>query len=117
SSNVRLREWRSAIAPPKGPSTALGANPAAATSPAQNDWSVASVTKMPTPTVSIQVPMFDTNAPDQKSANCRCRSGAKEAVTFIVGRDRADGDRSGRAPRLAVRRTFVPDGGVDPSDL
>jgi len=33
---------------------------------------------MPTPTVSIQVPTFDVNAPAQSSANDRCRSGASD---------------------------------------
>src|SRR3954454_3468166 len=35
---------------------------------------------MPTPTVSIQVPMFDRNAPVQKAAKILCRNGAKGLV-------------------------------------
>jgi hypothetical protein len=33
---------------------------------------------MPTPTVSIQVPTFEVNAPAHSSANDRCRSGASD---------------------------------------
>src|SRR4051812_41091390 len=81
SSNVR-RGTRSASAPPSGASNAVGTNPAAATRPVQPALPVAVVTRMPTPTVSIHVPMFDTNAPAQRSAKRRCRNGAKERERF-----------------------------------
>src|SRR3954447_3974413 len=35
---------------------------------------------MPTPTVSIHVPMFDRNAPVQNAAKTLCRNGAKGLV-------------------------------------
>src|SRR4051812_4558218 len=35
---------------------------------------------MPTPTVSIHVPMFERNAPVQKAAKTLCRNGAKGLV-------------------------------------
>ena len=64
-----MRGIRSASAPPTGPSTAPGTKPAAATRPVQPELSVFAVTWMPTPTVSIHVPMFERNAPVQKTAN------------------------------------------------
>ena len=78
--------------------TRSAGSPAAATSPVQPALPVAVVTRMPTPIVSIQVPMFDTNAPAQSSANRRCRNGANALERSTV----ADGtrllhERSGRA--------------------
>jgi hypothetical protein len=64
----RRRAIRSASAPPMSPANALGTNAAAATIPAQPACPVCSVTRMPTATVSIHVPMFDTNAPNQNRA-------------------------------------------------
>src|SRR5207248_219388 len=68
----------SAIAPPNGARSAVGTNAAAATSPDQPAFPVWLVTRMPTPTVSIHVPMFDTKAPVHSRANRRCRSGASD---------------------------------------
>ena len=63
SSRVR-RGTRSATAPPSGAGTAWGRS-----RPRRRSRSTALpvlvVTRMPTPTVSIHVPMFDTNAPPQ----------------------------------------------------
>ncbi len=64
----RRRGTRSASAPPSGPSSALGTNPAAATRPAQPACPVWLVTSTPTATVSIHVPMLEANAPVQKAA-------------------------------------------------
>ncbi len=62
---------------------ALASGPAAAaTNPVQSGSFVDSVTRMPTPTVSIHVPMFETNAPDQNSAKERCRRGASDAEAW-----------------------------------
>ena len=76
--STRRRGSRSASAPPTGPRNALGTNAAAATRPVQPAWCVVVVTRMPTPTVSIQVPTFDVNAPAHSSAKDRCRSGASD---------------------------------------
>src|SRR5262249_50644406 len=76
--STRLRGRRSASAPPNGPRMALGMNAAAATNPVHPARCVVVVTRMPTPTVSIHVPMFDANAPAHSSANDRCRRGASE---------------------------------------
>src|SRR4051812_2761012 len=43
---------------------------------------------MPTPTVSIHVPMLERNAPVQNAANTRCRNGAKGLVMGGPSRDR-----------------------------
>ena len=67
-SSSRRRETRSASAPPNGPTSALGTKPAAATMPAQPACPVDVVTRMPTATVSIHVPMLDVNAPVQNIA-------------------------------------------------
>ncbi len=76
------RGTRSASAPPSGASSAVGTKPAAATSPAHPAFPVDVVTRMPTPTVSIHVPMFETNAPAQSSAKRRCRNGANACERF-----------------------------------
>ena len=47
---------------------AAGKNAAADTSPAQPACPVSVVTRIPTATVSIHVPMFETNAPAQNRA-------------------------------------------------
>ena len=52
----------------------LGTNPAAATAPVHAALPVVSVTYTPIATVSIHVPMFETNAPVQKRAKSRWRS-------------------------------------------
>ena len=56
---------------------------------------------MPTPTVSIHVPMFETNAPAQSSAKRRCRNGANERERSTV----ADGTRLLHERFRAGRRT------------
>ena len=40
---------------------------------------------MPTPTVSIHVPMLERNAPIQNAAKTRCRKGAKGPVDRGAG--------------------------------
>ena len=60
----------------------MGTKPAAATSPVHPALPVAVVTRMPTPTVSIQVPMFETKAPAHSSAKRRCRNGANDGDRF-----------------------------------
>ena len=62
----------------------MGTNPAAATSPAHPAWPVDDVTRIPTPTASIHVPMFDTNAPAHSSAKRRCRNGANALESSTV---------------------------------
>ena len=78
SRSVR-RGRRSASAPPSGASSAVGTNPAAATSPAQPAWPVAVVTRMPTPTASIHVPMFETKAPAQSEREASVPERAERA--------------------------------------
>ena len=46
----------------------MGRKPAAATSPAHPAWPVSVVTRTPTATVSIHVPMFEANAPVHSAA-------------------------------------------------
>ena len=58
-----LRGTRSASAPPIGPKNAIGRNPAAAIVPVHAAWPVCFVTYTPSASVSIHVPMLDTNAP------------------------------------------------------
>ena len=67
-SSSRRRGIRSARAPPTSPAVAAGKKAAADTSPAQPACPVSVVTRIPTATVSIHVPMFETNAPAQNRA-------------------------------------------------
>src|SRR5438270_4467840 len=74
----RRRSMRSAIAPPTGENTPMGTKAAAATSPAQNDWWVMSVTRAPTATVCIHDPALETSAALQIRVKLRWRSGRSD---------------------------------------
>ena len=75
----RLRSRRSARAPPSGARSPFGKNAAAATSPVQPGSWVFAVTTMPSVTICIQVPTFDTSAADHTRAKFRLVSGLNEA--------------------------------------
>ena len=71
-SSSALRGIRSASAPPTGPEHArrAGTRPRRRARSSSTGRSCA-VTKMPTPTVSIHVPMLERNAPVQNAAKTR----------------------------------------------